>query len=167
MKMSFLTWRLFKTFCRSLISCPGALAACPGDAGLFITAPMTMEALSGSCLLIPCMFRPKPEQEFDGERDTFGVWIKSDARFVSTNNVILNSSGTVNSYPMSIIGNLSQKNCTTLFSSLIPKYTDTYFLRIENWPFRASAYCDPLQVSVKGKRVFFSPLFFPLHFDAD
>ncbi|XP_036934681.1 myeloid cell surface antigen CD33-like [Acanthopagrus latus] len=133
----------------SIFFVSGALAACPGDAGLFITAPMTMEALSGSCLLIPCMFRPKPEQEFDGERDTFGVWIKSDARFVSTNNVILNSSGTVNTYPMSIIGNLSQKNCTTLFSSLIPKYTDTYFLRIENWPFRASAYCDPLQVSVK------------------
>lgn len=100
------------------------------------------------------MFRPKPEQEFDSERDVFGVWLKSDASFVKLNNVILNSSGTINTYPMSVIGNLSQKNCTTLFSSLIPNYTDTYFLRIENWPFRASAYCDPLQVSVKGKRDF-------------
>ncbi|XP_073344157.1 B-cell receptor CD22-like [Pagrus major] len=134
----------------SLFFVLGALAACPQNSGLFITAPKKMEALSGSCLLIPCNFRPNPEQEFDSEREAFGVWIKSDSRIVDNpDNVILNSSGTVNTYPMSIIGNLNQKNCTTLFSSLIPNYTNAYFLRIENWPFRATAFCDPLQITVK------------------
>ncbi|XP_044032906.1 vascular cell adhesion protein 1-like isoform X2 [Siniperca chuatsi] len=126
----------------------GVLADCPQKAGLFITAPQKMEALSGSCLQIPCNFRAGSRQEFDSS-ETFGVWIKSDSNFgINPNNVIFNSSGTVNIYPMNINGNLSQKNCTTLFSNLLTSYTDTYFFRIDG-PFRATASCDPLQITVK------------------
>ncbi|XP_027130050.1 sialic acid-binding Ig-like lectin 12 isoform X2 [Larimichthys crocea] len=128
----------------------GALAACPEGSDLFITAPKKMEALSGSCLLIPCTFRAKSEQEFDNSRETFGVWIKSDHRFgINPNNVIFNSRKTDNIYPMRITGNLREKNCTTLFSNLITSYTDTYYFRVENWPFRATAICDPLQITVQ------------------
>ncbi|XP_051267033.1 sialic acid-binding Ig-like lectin 7 isoform X2 [Dicentrarchus labrax] len=127
----------------------GALADCPQDTKLFITAPKKMEALSGSCLQIPCNFSAKSEQDFKSSRETFGVWIKTDHRFgLNPNNVIFNSSKTVNTYPMNITGNLSQKNCTTLFSSLITS-TDTYYFRIETKPFRATAVCDPLQITVK------------------
>ncbi|XP_038581467.1 vascular cell adhesion protein 1-like [Micropterus salmoides] len=125
-------------------------AACSEPVALFITAPQKMEALSGSCLQIPCNFRAKSEQDFDSRRETFGVWIKSDYRFgINSNNVIFNSRGKVNTYPMSITGNLSEKNCTTLFSSLNTSYTNTYFFRIENKPFVATASCDPLQITVK------------------
>ncbi|XP_078136704.1 myelin-associated glycoprotein-like isoform X2 [Sander vitreus] len=128
----------------------GALAACPKEPFLFITAPKNMEALSGSCLLIPCNFRAKPDEDFISTRKTFGVWIKTDSRFSNNrNNVVFNSSGTVTTYPMSITGDLSQKQCTTLFSSLMPNYTDRYFFRIENEPFTATAYCDPLQITVQ------------------
>ncbi|XP_078136703.1 sialic acid-binding Ig-like lectin 14 isoform X1 [Sander vitreus] len=128
----------------------GALAACPKEPFLFITAPKNMEALSGSCLLIPCNFRAKPDEDFISTRTTFGVWIKTDSRFgKNRNNVIFNSSGTVTTYPMNITGDLSQKQCTTLFSSLIPNYTDRYFFRIENEPFTATASCDPLQITVQ------------------
>uniref|UniRef100_A0A8P4KE94 Ig-like domain-containing protein n=1 Tax=Dicentrarchus labrax TaxID=13489 RepID=A0A8P4KE94_DICLA len=128
----------------------GAFADCPPHTNLFITAPKKMEPLSGSCLQIPCNFRAKQEQDYDSSRETFGVWIKTDHRFGNNpNNVIFNSSKTVNTYPMSITGNLSQKNCTTLFSSLITNYTDTYYFRIETKPFRATAECDPLQITVK------------------
>uniref|UniRef100_A0A8P4FYE9 Ig-like domain-containing protein n=1 Tax=Dicentrarchus labrax TaxID=13489 RepID=A0A8P4FYE9_DICLA len=128
----------------------GALADCPNPAGLFITAPKKMEALSGSCLQIPCNFSAESEQDFKSSRETVGVWIKNAPQFGNNpNNVIFNSSKTVNTYPMSIIGNLSQKNCTTLFSSLITSYTDKYYFRIMNWPFRATASCDPLQITVK------------------
>ncbi|XP_039645572.1 vascular cell adhesion protein 1-like isoform X2 [Perca fluviatilis] len=127
----------------------GALAACPHNPSLFITAPKKMEALSGSCLIIPCNFSAKPDQDFNSTR-TFGVWIKSDSRFgINRNNVIFNSSGTVTTYPMSITGELSQKNCTTLFSSLITNYTDRYFFRIESGTFIATASCDPLQITVQ------------------
>ncbi|XP_027130055.1 sialic acid-binding Ig-like lectin 5 isoform X2 [Larimichthys crocea] len=125
----------------------GALAACSKDSGLFITAPQKMEALSGSCLLIPCTFRAKSEQEFDNSREIFGVWIKNNSRFVK--NVILNSSRTDNIYPMRFTGNLREKNCTTLFSNLTTSYTDTYYFRVENKPFKGTATCDPLQITVQ------------------
>ncbi|XP_027130052.1 vascular cell adhesion protein 1-like isoform X2 [Larimichthys crocea] len=128
----------------------GALAACPQRSGLFITAPHKMEALSGSCLLIPCTFRAKSEQEFDNSREIFGVWIKSDSNFgPNQNNVIFNSRRTDNIYPMRFTGNLREKNCTTLFSSLTTSYTHTYYFRVENWPFKATAICDPLQITVQ------------------
>ncbi|XP_049912351.1 vascular cell adhesion protein 1-like [Epinephelus moara] len=128
----------------------GALDDCPAYSALFITAPKNMEALSGSCLQIPCTFTSDPDKNFNSARTFFGVWIKSDHRFSSNpNNVIFNSSKTVTTYPMNITGNLSERNCTTLFSSLIINYTDTYYFRNENWPYRATAFCDPLQTTVK------------------
>ncbi|XP_038581375.1 B-cell receptor CD22-like [Micropterus salmoides] len=127
----------------------GVWADCPKQTDLIITAPQKMEALNGSCLQIPCNFSAKAEQEFDSSRETFGVWIKSDSRFgINPNNVIFNSSRTVNIYPMRITGNLSQKNCTTMFSSLLTSYTNTYFFRI-NKPFMSTASCDPLQITIK------------------
>ncbi|XP_062297957.1 vascular cell adhesion protein 1-like [Scomber scombrus] len=134
----------------SVFFLPGALAACSEKSALFITAPLKMEALSGSCLQIPCNFRAKVAEEFDGSRETFGVWIKNDHRFGPyPNNVIFNSSQTINTYPMIIIGNPNEKNCTTLFSILTTTYTDKYYFRIVNEQFKATAYCDPLQITVR------------------
>ncbi|XP_039473493.1 myelin-associated glycoprotein-like [Oreochromis aureus] len=135
----------------------GALADCPNkDPALFITAPKKLEALSGSCLQIPCSFRPKEEQKFEEEtrdkktRKIFGVWIKNNSDITKNkNNVIFNSNGAVSIYPMSITGNLSQRDCTTLFSNLTTNYTDTYFFRVESEPFKATAACDSLQITVR------------------
>ncbi|XP_075968723.1 sialic acid-binding Ig-like lectin 13 [Anarhichas minor] len=124
----------------------GALAACVPNLNLVITAPQEMEALTGSCLQIPCNFSSKPEKDFNSARTTFGMWIKNGPK---PNNVIFNSSRKDNIYPMNLTGDLSQKNCTTLFSSLITSYTDTYYFRIENRPFLATASCDPLQITVR------------------
>ncbi|XP_030282918.1 sialic acid-binding Ig-like lectin 12 [Sparus aurata] len=127
----------------------GALADCTKSSKLLITAPKKMEALSGSCLQIPCNFRAEQEQDFDSSREIFGVWIKSDSRFEQNRrNVIFNSSQSANTYPMSITGNLREKNCNTLFSSLITSYTNTYYFRIETDSFKATASCDPLQITV-------------------
>ncbi|XP_051803358.1 sialic acid-binding Ig-like lectin 13 [Acanthochromis polyacanthus] len=119
-------------------------------ADLFITAPKEMEALSGSCLLIPCNFRAKEGTQFDSSRDIYGVWIKSDSHFSDKpDNVIFNSSqSSVNSYKMKMIGNLREQNCTTLFSDLDNSTTNKYFFRIENGPFKATACADPLQITV-------------------
>ncbi|CAI5673583.1 unnamed protein product [Oreochromis niloticus] len=129
---------------------PAALADCPDDADLFINASKKLEALSGSCLQIPCSFRPKEEQKFDSTRKTFGVWIKNNSDINKIkNNVIFNSNGAVSIYPMSITGNLSQRDCTTLFTNLTTNYTDTYFFRVESETFKATAACDPLQITVR------------------
>ncbi|XP_076577575.1 B-cell receptor CD22-like [Chaetodon auriga] len=128
----------------------GVLAVCPELSHLFITAPKEMEAPSGSCLLIPCTFRHKPEQQFDSRGETFGVWIKNDVRFkTSPSNVVFNSSGKVNTYPMTITGNLREKNCTTVFSTLTTSHTDKYFFRAENKLFMATAECNPVQITVR------------------
>ncbi|XP_051796129.1 sialic acid-binding Ig-like lectin 12 isoform X1 [Acanthochromis polyacanthus] len=127
----------------------GALGDCSKTPSLFITAPKKMEALSGSCLLIPCSFSVAEDQNFNTARRTFGVWIKDDSTFLKNpKNVIFNSSGTVTTYPMEITGNLSQRNCTTLFSDLNTNHTDTYFFRIENEQFKATASCDRLEIEV-------------------
>ncbi|XP_037613529.1 myeloid cell surface antigen CD33-like [Sebastes umbrosus] len=54
-----------------------------------------------------------------------------------------------NIYPMSLTGDLSQNNCTTLFSSVITNYTGWYYFRIENGPFVATTPCNRLQITVK------------------
>ncbi|XP_039892105.1 B-cell receptor CD22-like [Simochromis diagramma] len=128
----------------------GALADYSYKADLFITASKQLEALSGSCLQIPCSFRLKEEQKFNNKSEIFGVWIKNNPEFANeANNVIFNSSGAVSIYPISITGNLSQRDCTTLFSNLTTNYTDTYFFRVESEPFKATAACDPLQITVR------------------
>nr|XP_014268651.2 sialoadhesin-like [Maylandia zebra] len=127
----------------------GALADYPQWIALYMTAPKQMEALSGSCLQIPCNFTPKDEQKFNSKIKIFAVWIKNNGDFgKNPNNVIYNSSGAVSIYPMSITGNLSQRDCTTLFSNLTTNYTNTYFFRVESEPFKATAQHDPLQITV-------------------
>ncbi|XP_036934683.1 sialoadhesin-like [Acanthopagrus latus] len=134
----------------SLFFLSGVLADCPEDSDLFITAPKRMEALSGSCLQIPCNFRPRDVREFDSRKEIFAVWIKNHHTVIDyPDNVIFNSSRTNNVYPMKITGNLREKNCTTLFSSLNTSYTNTYYFRIESNSFKATAYCDPLQITVE------------------
>lgn len=112
------------------------------NTGLFITAPKEMRALSGSCLQVPCEFRPSEGQAFDSSKPFLGIWIKEDSRVAHGNNIVFNSSGAVRPYPINITGDMRQKNCTTLFSSLITKYTNKYYFRVENEPFKAMTFCD-------------------------
>ncbi|XP_037829011.1 sialic acid-binding Ig-like lectin 7 [Kryptolebias marmoratus] len=135
-----------RVFCLS-----GAQTGCDKTPRLSITAPKQIEALSGSCLQIPCSFRDKPGgHKFDSSRETFGVWIKSTAEFaINPNNVIFNSSKSQNSYNIKLTGDLRQKNCTSVFSNLTTSQTDKYFFRIENEPFKATASCDPVQITVR------------------
>uniref|UniRef100_A0AAX7TWB5 Ig-like domain-containing protein n=2 Tax=Astatotilapia calliptera TaxID=8154 RepID=A0AAX7TWB5_ASTCA len=107
-----------------------------------------MEALSGSCLQIPCNFNDAGPVKFDSTQPVFAVWIKSHFKLYPEN-VIFNSSGTVNIYPMNITGNLKEKSCTTLFSNLTTTYSNTYYFRIMNWPFRSTAFCEPVQITIK------------------
>ncbi|XP_069007570.1 sialic acid-binding Ig-like lectin 13 [Embiotoca jacksoni] len=124
----------------------GVVAACDPQADLFMTAPEEMEALSGSCLQIPCSFSFSSKKNFDNTKETTGLWMKNSHR----ENVVFNSGEPAHLYPMEMIGNLREKNCTTLFSNLKTSYTDKYYFRVENSnSARATAVCDPLQITVK------------------
>ncbi|XP_047206294.1 B-cell receptor CD22-like isoform X2 [Girardinichthys multiradiatus] len=123
-------------------SCNGTTPA------LLITAPREIEALSGTCLQISCSFNTN--ETFDSSRRISGVWMKHNLDFKSNPSlVIFNSSRSVNTYSLNITGKLREKNCTTLFPDLNTSYTDRYFFRIENEPFRATACRNPIQINVK------------------
>ncbi|XP_017157262.1 B-cell receptor CD22-like [Poecilia reticulata] len=115
---------------------------------MVITTPEKLEALSGSCLQVPCNFSAKKSASFTGKN--FGVWIKSDSRFKeSPTNVIFNSSGSIKTYPLEITGNLERQNCTTVFQNLARKHSDIYFFRIEHTQFKATASCSGFHLTVK------------------
>ncbi|KAI9542795.1 hypothetical protein NQZ68_016098 [Dissostichus eleginoides] len=117
-------------------------------ADLSITAPKEMEALSGSCLHIPCTFSATEEIKIDNR---IGMWIKNTHEHLGEHpeNVIFRSNNAGNIYPMNITGNLSENNCSTLFSSLNTSYTNKYFFRFKRKTFKGTASDDPIQITVK------------------
>ncbi|XP_035981673.1 myelin-associated glycoprotein, partial [Fundulus heteroclitus] len=132
----------------SVFFLPSALAGCPNPV-LFADTPGQIEALSGSCLKIPCRFN-SADSRYDKTRSIYGVWLRGTTNFnANPSPVIFNSSGSVNIYSLKMIGNLKEENCTTLFPDLSTSHADKYFLRIQNWPFRATATCEPVQIKVR------------------
>ncbi|XP_064862992.1 sialic acid-binding Ig-like lectin 13 isoform X2 [Oncorhynchus nerka] len=115
--------------------------ACFGQRDLNTTMPDRLDVLTGSCMQIPCSF-DIPDQHKDTFNSTIlpsGVWIKENSNFGERpDNVIFNSSKTVNRYQGKITGNMFQKNCTTVFFNVTTNYTNIYFFRIENRPFLAT-----------------------------
>ncbi|KAI9542796.1 hypothetical protein NQZ68_016099 [Dissostichus eleginoides] len=134
----------------SLLFLSGANTECLSH--LLLTTPQKMEALNGSCLHVPCNFSANSDVQdsFDGSRKSFGVWINDTVDFANNpDKVIFNGSEEGISDLMKITGDLSQRNCTTLFHSLNTSSTGRYFFRVVNRPFLATAACDPLKITVK------------------
>ncbi|XP_029954989.1 myelin-associated glycoprotein-like [Salarias fasciatus] len=133
----------------SLFFLSDAADACDYPSELDVKTPQKMEALSGSCLKIPCSFENR--EEFDGTRETSAMWIRDHPYgHVSPEvYVVYDSTKADNKYPMKITGNLHEKNCTTEFFNLTTDYTHIYYFRIINEPFKSSVPCDPLEITVK------------------
>ncbi|XP_038161641.1 sialic acid-binding Ig-like lectin 13 [Cyprinodon tularosa] len=131
----------------SIFFLPGTLAGCGITPHLRITTPRELEALSGSCLEIPCIYDTE-DTRYNSSQHIYGVWMKG-GYMPYPDIIIFNGSGSVNNYSLNITGNLREKYCTTLFPDLKTSYADRYFFRIENEPFKATACDDPLQITVK------------------
>ncbi|XP_045558715.1 myelin-associated glycoprotein isoform X2 [Salmo salar] len=115
--------------------------ACFCQPDLIATMPDRLDVLTGSCVQIPCSFDipDKHKYKFNSTILTSGVWMKDIPYFdVRPDNVIFNSSETVNRYQGKITGNMSQKNCTTVFFNVTTSYTNRYYFRIERQPFRVT-----------------------------
>ncbi|XP_036790684.1 myelin-associated glycoprotein-like [Oncorhynchus mykiss] len=114
---------------------------CFGRRDLITTMPDRLDGLTGSCVQIPCSF-DVPEQHkntFKATIPTFGVWIKTHPDVHQyPGNVIFHSNGKVNRYQGKITGNMSQKNCTTVFFNVTTSYSDKYYFRIDGQPFRGT-----------------------------
>ncbi|MED6269482.1 hypothetical protein CHARACLAT_033486, partial [Characodon lateralis] len=129
----------------SVFFLPGIYAnSCGANTPLFtITTPKPTAALNGSCLNVPCSFTLAPgNTEFDSSKEIRGAWIKDGNHIYNINNGV--STNLVN-----ITGNLSEKNCSSLFSDINKSQAGKYFLRIENDGYRGTACSDPLQITVE------------------
>ncbi|XP_029955871.1 sialic acid-binding Ig-like lectin 9 [Salarias fasciatus] len=135
----------------SVFFLPAVLVHCAvKEARLLITAPKSLEAVTGSCLMIPCRFRPASEEEFDNKRKIVAVWIKDDSNFKDhPDRIVFNSSNAVNYPYISIIGDLKERNCTTKFNRFKLLNTTKFFFRIENESYKATAISDPVLIKLK------------------
>ncbi|KAM9826926.1 sialic acid-binding Ig-like lectin 7 [Neosynchiropus ocellatus] len=135
---------LAHSFLLSLLLLSGASQQCSDDITFFITTPPYLEGLRGSCVLIPCNFSITEGPGLDHNSRIDGIWLINDFK---TETFVFNSNEESNKYPMKLAGNMSDSNCSTLFSKLEPRYTERYFFRIENGKYKSYA-CDSLQINV-------------------
>ncbi|XP_077101529.1 B-cell receptor CD22 [Siphateles boraxobius] len=106
--------------------------------------PSRITALSGSCVQIPCKFEV-PADELKKAGSIFGVWIKHGHAFREPANLVVYNGSTNISTGFSrieITGNLSQRECTTVFYDVMNNHSDNYFFRVEidpqdwNYPYQ-------------------------------
>ena len=129
----------------------GGVGSCPEV--FHASMPNKMEALRDTCLQIPCSFDSVPSNRIDKSQPILGAWIKSNPYFGKhPENVVFHSNNQDNKYPISIIGNMSEYNCTTVFTNMNSSYADVYYFRVESTSFRATDSCNPLKITVKGRR---------------
>ncbi|XP_056440704.1 carcinoembryonic antigen-related cell adhesion molecule 6-like [Gadus chalcogrammus] len=126
----------------------GAERDCP--AVLNASMQTQMEALSDTCLQIPCSFDSVPSNLLDKKNIYIGLWLKSTHHFgPHPESVVFNGSKTNNIYPISIIGNMIEYNCTTVFTNMISSYADVYYFRVESSRYKSTDTCNPLTITVK------------------
>ncbi|XP_055086273.1 B-cell receptor CD22-like [Periophthalmus magnuspinnatus] len=133
-----------------LLLCSGA-DSCDLPNYLSIKTPSPMEALSGSCLWIPCTYKVLPlNKDINTADPVTGIWFKGDRGYsTDSQNTFSVSGDSSKSYPMNFTGNLKNKNCTTMFYNLNKSHNDKYYFRVENSGFKATARCDSLQIKVR------------------
>ncbi|XP_052399127.1 B-cell receptor CD22-like [Carassius gibelio] len=126
------------------------------------TLPGRINALSGSCVQIPCTFEA-PEDELKNTKNISGCWMKKDHAFLNPESLVVfnGTSNTIKGFNyIEIIGNLSQLDCTTVFYDVMNNHTDNYYFRVEmkpvNWYY---SYTSPSYISVSDvpKRPILTP----------
>ncbi|XP_064159719.1 myelin-associated glycoprotein-like [Anguilla rostrata] len=92
-----------------------------------VWVPQSIEALSGSCVLIPCTFDIESEYDKDLTDEANGLWKKSSNK----GDIVFDSIKTNYKIKGRLTGKLKEKNCTTILDRFPPSYSDKYFFRLE------------------------------------
>ncbi|XP_059380452.1 sialic acid-binding Ig-like lectin 7 isoform X2 [Carassius carassius] len=100
--------------------------------------PQTVTALTGSCVQIPCTF---DISDFEDKRkraeSIYGIWTKTKSQFAEKDGFIaFNSSENIirGFSDIQMTGNLSERNCTTVFYNIMKNHSDLYYFRLEMKP---------------------------------
>ncbi|XP_061114005.1 myelin-associated glycoprotein-like [Conger conger] len=110
-----------------------------------IWMPQSIEALSGSCVLIPCRF--EIPSEYDAElaqctQTVKGKWLKDKT--------LLFDSSKQSGPPLQgkIAENLAQKNCTTVLENLPLSYSGQYHFRLECDTILKATFPPPVEINI-------------------
>uniref|UniRef100_A0A672LC06 Si:dkeyp-28d2.4 n=1 Tax=Sinocyclocheilus grahami TaxID=75366 RepID=A0A672LC06_SINGR len=141
---SFIVLNELKTKCSSLhVSSVTNAFYVPADDAYFVM-PQTVTALTGSCLQIPCTFNIS---NFEDKRkratSIYGIWLKNKSQFANKDSFIaFNSSENIirEFSDIKMTGDLSERNCTTVFYNITMNHSDRYYVSLEMEPnvFRAT-----------------------------
>ncbi|KAK9975605.1 hypothetical protein ABG768_020849 [Culter alburnus] len=94
-----------------------------------INLPKRVEALEGSCVIIPCTFNIDQQYEQYLTDSAKRIWSKD----LWSKNIVFDSSSP-NTGPLrgEIFGTPTEKNCTTRFDNVEQKDNGSYYFRIES-----------------------------------
>ncbi|XP_026856182.2 myelin-associated glycoprotein-like isoform X2 [Electrophorus electricus] len=95
-----------------------------------IKMPSMLEALNGTCIMIPCQFSIPEDQKTKLQLPVTGVWRKASRWFFDSVD-IFNSSQKANKLDGKILGDLTQKNCTSVLYNIHSSLSDSYYFRLE------------------------------------
>ncbi|XP_058866600.1 B-cell receptor CD22-like [Acipenser ruthenus] len=89
--------------------------------------PQRIKALSGSCVLIPCTFTIEERFENDMMELARGIWMTS----TNVGDIVFDSSKdySENTLKAELLGNVTNKNCTTIIHHLKTSDSKSYFFR--------------------------------------
>ncbi|XP_056110019.1 B-cell receptor CD22-like [Rhinichthys klamathensis goyatoka] len=100
--------------------------------------PQTVTALTGSCVQIPCTFNISSlEDKRNKAKSIYGIWVKKKPQFADEDGFIaFNSSKNIirGFSDIQMTGNLSERNCTTVFYNIMMNHSDFYYFRLEMEP---------------------------------
>ncbi|XP_052390047.1 sialoadhesin isoform X1 [Carassius gibelio] len=92
-----------------------------------IKMPKKIDAISGLCVQIPCQFEIPDSFKQSLNNLVEGIWKKISAEGPN----VLSSKTTVSLLKGNVIGNISDKNCTTVFYSFPDGFSETFFFRLQ------------------------------------
>ncbi|XP_051971229.1 myelin-associated glycoprotein-like [Xyrauchen texanus] len=117
--------------------------------------PKRVKALSGSCVQIPCKFNVSDfESKLKTADSIFACWLKNTDRFnlKKPDNIVFNGSQNIirGFSQIDLLGNVSQRECTTVFYDIRKNHSDNYYFRLQMEPniFRATFIYSPVNIVV-------------------
>ncbi|KAL6459776.1 hypothetical protein MHYP_G00315350 [Metynnis hypsauchen] len=94
-----------------------------------ITLPQSVEAVKGSCVLVPCSFTIEGKYVKNFQKNPKGIWRKDGTE---DHHTVFDSTTSKNNKIKLKVRDLKEKNCTTIFNNVSEDDSGRYYFRIES-----------------------------------